>query len=420
MADIFQFIRNNSRWLAGGMLLTLFSSFGQTFFISQFSKKIRETFELSDGDFGMLYMYATLASAMTLVQLGKVVDHIPVSKVALFVMIALATACVGMSIASSVLMLFFVIYGLRLFGQGMMTHLSQTAIGKWYSAERGRAISMTSLGHQVGEATLPTLVLFCIGWVGWQTTWQIAAGLLLAVGLPAIYFLMKVERVPAQVVDLDPDGSETTHGPEQKLAPPTDWTRGEVLKDGIFWALMFSVLAPAFIGTAVFFHQDHIIETKGWPKGTFAASYMVLAISTIFFTLAGGWFVDRYSSRTLLPLFLVPMGIGCIVVGFSNAAWSIFVFMALLGWSYGFSSSLFGTIWPETYGTRYLGSIRSLAVAAMVFASALGPGLTGKCIDNQIAFSNQMIVMGIYCFMASAGMVLVAKALSNRHATSQS
>ena len=118
--------------IAGCFLLTVFSSFGQTFFISQFSKQIRTTFELSDGDFGLLYMAATLASAITLIWLGKVVDRFPVAKVSAAITVCLTIACCVMSLANSIVMLFVALYGLRLFGQGMMTHTSQTAIGKWY------------------------------------------------------------------------------------------------------------------------------------------------------------------------------------------------------------------------------------------------------------------------------------------------
>ena len=57
------FLRENARWLAGGFLLTLFSSYGQTFYIALSSGGIRGELGLSHGDFGWLYMFATLASA---------------------------------------------------------------------------------------------------------------------------------------------------------------------------------------------------------------------------------------------------------------------------------------------------------------------------------------------------------------------
>ena len=59
------FLRNNARWIAGGFLLTFFSSFGQTFFIGLSGEELRAKFDLTDGEFGLTYMVATLASAIT-------------------------------------------------------------------------------------------------------------------------------------------------------------------------------------------------------------------------------------------------------------------------------------------------------------------------------------------------------------------
>ena len=79
------FFRENSRWIAGGLLLTFFSSFGQTFFIGLSGEELRAKFDLSDGEFGGIYMIATIGSALTLPILGRVLDHMPGWKVARFV-----------------------------------------------------------------------------------------------------------------------------------------------------------------------------------------------------------------------------------------------------------------------------------------------------------------------------------------------
>ncbi|MFD0391361.1 hypothetical protein ACFQ4K_31570 [Tistrella bauzanensis] len=60
--------------------------------------------------------------------------------------------------------------------------------------------------------------------------------------------------------------------------------------------------------------------------------------------------------------------------------------MMLYGISDGASLALFGSLWPEIYGTRFLGAIRAAVVALMVFASALGPGIGGALIDLGVAF----------------------------------
>ena len=90
-------------------------------------------------------------------------------------------------------------------------------------------------------------------------------------------------------------------------------------------------------------------------------------------------------------------------------------FMFLLGTSYGISTAVFGAIWPENYGVRHLGSIRSIVSAAMVFSSALGPGLTGWLIDNSVRFETQLVIMSVYCFLTMLILFPVSRVLNDRH-----
>ena len=401
--SFYVFARDNVRWLAGGLLLTFFSSFGQTFFIGLSAGSIRSDFDLSHGAFGMLYMLATLASALTLSQLGRIVDYLSVSKVTLIIVPLLALSAVGMAYASNVTMLVIVLFGLRLFGQGMMTHNAITAVGRWYSAQRGRAVSVVTVGHQLGEAALPILYVSLVAFVGWRNTWLAAAGLLMLVALPVIYALMRVERIPRSK-----DG-------EAQQSSVRDWTRPEVLRDPLFWLTLLGVLAPGFIGTTIFFHQAHLVDLRNWSIEAFAGSYALMALMTVCFALIGGALIDRFSAVALLPFFLLPLAFACFVLGIAVDQWGIYAFMALLGISYGFSSTLFGAIWPEVYGTRYLGSIRAVIVALLVFSTALGPGLTGYLIDAGIPYPAQILVMGIYCLGICFLMAAVSRRVTARN-----
>ena len=135
------FITSQWRFLLFGLLLAFFSSPGQTFFISLFSAEIRSELNLSHGDFGLIYAAGTLSSAVTIIFLGRLVDIIRLSTIALAVIIGLAFATSFFSLVSSAVMLGFGIYFLRLTGQGMMSHLYATAMSRRYVAERGRAVA---------------------------------------------------------------------------------------------------------------------------------------------------------------------------------------------------------------------------------------------------------------------------------------
>lgn len=398
----FIFLRENARWLAGGFLLTFFSSFGQTFFISLSAGNIREEYGLSHGGFGTLYMIATLASALTLPKFGQIVDRYSAQKVALIIIPMLALAAVMMAVSSHIVVLAVTIYMLRLFGQGMMTHNAFTAMARWFSAQRGRAVSVVTLGHNVGEALFPLAFVLVAGLAGWRGSWLVAAAVLAVVALPAITTLIATERAPR------------ASDPAARKVDAPDWTRAQVLRDPVFYLLLMGVMAPGFIGTTIFFHQVYLVELRGWSLEVFATSFTFMAAMTVTFALVSGQLVDRFSAVALLPGFLVPLGAACLTLGSFEGQWSAFAFMGLLGVSYGISSTLFGALWPEVYGLKHLGSIRALTVAIMVFATAMGPGLTGFLIDRGVAYPAQIIAMGFYCLLTSFLMAYVAARVRGR------
>ncbi|MCC2690257.1 MAG: hypothetical protein K0S21_3060 [Rhizobiaceae bacterium] len=392
------FLRDNARWLAGGFLLTFFSTVGQTSFISLSAGSIRGEYSLSHGEFGTAYMIATLASALTLPRLGQVVDRHSVRKVTLFVVPMLAVAALLMAVASHYLLLLFTIYLLRLFGQGMMVHTAYTAIARWFSAQRGRALASAILGHNAGDALFPICFVSIAGGIGWRNGWLVAAGALALVAMPAIAALVAMPRAPRST------------DPPPRIVDARDWTRGEVVRDPVFYLAMLGVMAPGFIVTTIFFHQVYLVELRGWSMEAFAASFILSAVVNTAFTLLSGQLIDRFSGVALLPFVLLPLGVACLVLGGMEAQWAAFAFMAFLGLSNGLSTTLFGAVWPEIYGLRHLGTIRALVVSASVLASAAGPGLTGFLIDEGVSYPAQILAMGAYCF----GISLVLAYVSGR------
>jgi MFS family permease len=381
------FVRDNARWITSGFLLFFFSAFGQTYFISLFAGEIRSEYGLSHGSFGWLYMVATLLSAVSLTKLGQIVDQYSARKVTGIVTSALACASVMMAITHHVVALFVTIYLLRLFGQGMMTHTAFTLMGRWFSTERGRAVSTATLGMNTAEALFPVAFVALVRWVDWRNAWWLAAAVLLVAALPLITTLVSVER-----------DTQDAKIPARQ-ARTRDWTRGEVLRDAVFYIVLLATIPPAFIGNTIFFHQVYLIDMRGWSQEAFASSFTFYAAMTVVFVVVSGQLVDRFSALRLFPFYAVPLGLGCVLLGTVEWQWTSFAFMALYGITNGFSLTLLGSLWPEIYGLRHLGSIRAAIVAVLVFASALGPGVAGMLIDLGVDYSDQITALGVYCLL---------------------
>jgi MFS family permease len=173
----YRFFLTHPRILSFGILLTLFSSFGQTFLISLFVPRLLETFSLNTAQFGSLYAAATLASAASLPFFGRLIDRVPLQRFSLAVGVGLVLSCLAMSLAPNVPILFVAILGLRLTGQGLLSLTASTTMARRFEHGRGRALSLSGLGYPLGEGLLPLLVVVLAHAADWRLSWGIQGGL---------------------------------------------------------------------------------------------------------------------------------------------------------------------------------------------------------------------------------------------------
>ncbi len=386
---MFGFLIENRRWLATGLLLTFASSFGQTWFISLFAGEIKGAYALSDGQWGALYTIATLSSAALLLMRGSLADTVALSRLAPIVALLFAGAAGLMALGQSVWLLGVGVFLLRFCGQGMFTHISVTAMGRWFVATRGRAVSITSLGFPLGEALLPFPAVLLIGWLGWRGGWGVVAGIIALIVAPLLFWLLREDR--------DPSGRARASG--SPGLGGRHWTRGDVFGHWLFFALVPILLTPGFIGTVVFFHQVHVAEVKGWELAQMAPAYPAYAAVTITTGLCAGWACDRFTPVRLLPFILIPMGVAMLLLGSVNAVWGWIGILAIMAMTQGMASAFWGAFLPWVYGTDHLGSVRALTVAIMVVSTAIGPGLTGLAIDLGVNFPDQGLVLGLWCMV---------------------
>ncbi len=397
------FIRREARWLGAGFLLTFFSGFGQTYFISLSNDALMARFSLGHGGIGLVYAAATLTSAAILLELGKIVDRVSTRSSVMIIVAGLCISCLLVSLAGEIWVLFFALVGLRLFGQGMMSHVAMTATGRWFEANRGRAVSLVALGHPASEAVLPPVAIAVLLGFGLHEMWLIGSAVLALVALPVLFFLLYRERVPNA-----PAGRAGDTADRMKI----NWRRRDVLREPVFFVLLLGVLCPPFMVTGLFFHQQHLIAIKDWPAGLWAAGFTVFAAAQVASSLVSGALTDRFSARALLPFYLLPLAVALVLPALLNPSVTIFALMVLLGLTGGAATTIMGAIWPEVFGVKYLGEIRALTFAAMVAATATSPVITGTLVDAGVPFPAQLVVMGGYCLLASGVMGLIQPRLA--------
>lgn len=374
------FLRADPRLAAFGLFMAFGSSFGQTFFVSQFGGEIRREFDLSDGTFGTLYGLGTLASAALLIYTGSLIDRVDLRRWTLCLIPACALACLAMATVQGPLTLFIAIFLLRQTGQGLMSHTMGHSLGRYSRVGRGKAIAFGGYGFPLGEALFPILGVAAIAALGWRETWYVLAGLYLCAVLPTAWALLSGHE--ARYAQFRAETESHTYadngGPTR---PARQWRRREVLRDPRFYLALPGLLAPSFIITGLLLHGVRIAELKGWDASLWAESFVFYAVASVPAGILFGAVVDRYGAARGLAFFLPPQILGCLAIGFGEAGWTAPVFMALSGMTAGMTAVLMVALWAEAYGTRYLGEIKALITALSVFASAGAPPLLGIMLD---------------------------------------
>ena len=381
----------NFKVILFGFIFTFFSSFGQSFFLGLFNSSIRDALSITHGQFGSIYASATLLSSFILVWIGKKIDDFNILKFASYVIALLAVSCFLFSKISSVTFLFLSIFLMRLSGQGLMSHTATTTISRFFEKTRGRALSTTWLGLSLAEFILPLLIIFLLTFIDWRNIW-IAISILVIIILPIVIVTL--------VKNVKLDSREISSVTNIKTKDIKQWTRGEVLKDYRFYIICLSMLAMPWIATGTFVYQSFIVSSKGWGPYVIAQSFMVYSILSVVTLLISGFLIDRFTSRKLLVFMNLPLMLSVIVLFYFNSTTSAFVFLGLIGISNGFANVLGSSTWAEIYGVKYIGSIKALTTALMVFSTAFGTALFGFLIDRNFSIEQIALVSGSYILIA--------------------
>ena len=291
---------------------------------------------------------------------------------------------------------------MRLAGQGLSSHTATTTISRFFEKNRGRALSTGWLGLSLAEFIMPVLIVFLLTFIEWRDIW-VSISILVILVLPVATFLL--------VKDVKLDTREESKI-EENYKEIKQWKRIEVLKDYRFYIICMTMLAMPWIATGSFVYQSFISSSKEWGPYVIAQSFMAYSILSVITLFISGFLIDKFSSRKLLIYMNIPLLFGTIVLYYFDASVSSFVFFGLVGVTNGLANVLGSSTWAEIYGVKYIGSIKALTTALMVFSTAFGTALFGFLIDIGFSIEDIAVVSGTYIFGSIILLYLVKNKLN--------
>ena len=391
----------NKKIIIFGFIFTFFSSFGQSFFLGLFNAPIRNELGITHGQFGNIYAMATIISSVLLIWVGKKIDEYQIFYYSFFVIILLFLSSLFFSFINSIFLLIIGIFLMRFSGQGLMGHTSTTTISRFFEKSRGKALSTIWFGLSSAEFILPVFVTYFFVIYSWRTVWQ-GIAIIIILFLPIVIF--------NTIRSVKLESREKDQNPKINLKIKS-WRRIEVIKDFRFYIVSLNMLAMPWVATGVFVYQSFITESKMWSIYTIPKAFMVYSITSIITLFFSGFLVDKFTSRKLIPLMNIPLLFAMLVLFYNEQEISAFIFLGLIGVSNGLANVLGSSTWAEIYGVKYIGSIKALTTALMVFSTAFGTALFGALIDRGYDIENIALIAGIYIIVSLVLLVSIRSKL---------
>ena len=392
----------NKKVIIFGFIFTFFSSFGQSFFLGLFNAPIRNELGITHGQFGNIYASATICSSLLLIWVGKKIDDYRILNYSFFVVILLFFSSLFFSFINSVYFLAVGIFLMRLSGQGLMSHASTTTISRFFEKSRGKALSTIWFGLSTAEFILPTLITYFFIIYSWRTVWQ-------GIAILIIIFLPFVIMTTIRSINLD--SREIDNNPKLQKIKIKSWSRRDVIKDYRFYIVSLNMLAMPWMATGIFVYQSFIAESKMWAIYTIPKAFMVYSITSIITLFLSGLLVDKFTGRKLILIMNIPLLLAMFILFNFNDEIYAYIFLGLIGISNGLANILGSSTWAEIYGVKFIGSIKALTTAFMVFSTAFGTAIFGFLIDNGFTIENIAFVGGSYIIISLVLLIIFRKTL---------
>ena len=392
----------NFKVILFGFIFTFFSSFGQSFFLGLFNAPIRNELGISHGQFGGIYASATICSSLLLIWVGKKIDDYRILNYSFFVVVLLFVSSLLFSFINSIYFLAVGIFLMRLSGQGLMSHASTTTISRFFERSRGKALSTIWFGLSTAEFILPVLMTYFFLIYSWRTVWQ---------GIAVLIILFLPLVILNTIKSINLDSREVDVNPNKRKTKIKSWRRRDVIKDYRFYIVSLNMLAMPWMATGIFVYQSFITESKMWAIYTIPKAFMFYSITSIATLFISGFLVDKFTGRKLILYMNIPLLLAMFTLLQFDHEISAYVFLGLIGVSNGLANILGSSTWAEIYGVKYIGSIKALTTAFMVFSTAFGTAIFGLLIDNGFTIENIAFVGGAYIIVSLAILIIFRKTI---------
>jgi len=384
--------------LVAGTVGILMSIPGQTMGVSVFTENLLSDLQINRNNLSLAYLLGTLSSGLMITRAGKLYDKHGarvmafISGVMLGLMLVyltrvdrlvdgLANSSLLPPMLATFILLAIGFWGIRFFGQGLLTMVSRNMVMKWFNRRRGLANAVLGIFSALGFSVAPKILSQIIDRLEWRGAWIFLA---ILVGVVFAIFVLIVYRDNPEDCGCVADGrmKERKRRPRPPSLPDHDFTLKEARKTLAFWAFTLALSLAALYISGLTFHVVSVFESSGLSREMGLGIFIPTSVIAVGVQFAGSYASDFIRLKYPLILFMVGLLIstfGLTMLG--DQAIAYFLIIGGNGIVWGLYTVLIGVTWPRFYGLKNLGAISGFSLSWTVIGSSLGPYMFSLSVD---------------------------------------
>ncbi len=384
--------------LAAGTIGILMSIPGQTMGVSVFTESLLSDLQINRNNLSLAYLVGTLGSGLIITRAGKLYDKHGARVMAFIAGVMLGLMLVYLTridrlveslkevgwLSPAVItfvLLAFGFWGIRFFGQGILTMVSRNMVMKWFNRRRGLANAVLGIFSALGFSVAPKILDQVIQRLEWRGAWIFLA---ILVGIVFALFVIVVFRDNPEDCGCVADGKKGAVKKSRRppSLPDHDFTLKEARKTIAFWTFTLGLSLSALYISGLTFHVVSVFEASGLTREQGLGIFIPTSLIAVGIQFLGGYASDYIRLKFLLVLFALGMTVS--IVGLTMLGGNSLGYWMIIGGNgvvWGLYTVLIGVTWPRFYGLKNLGAISGFSLSWTVIGSALGPYMFSVSMD---------------------------------------
>lgn len=336
--------------------------------------------------------------------LGRLADRIGARRPILFGNLLLGLALALLTSANGGVTQYYLLFVLIGVAGAIPSSMMFTKIlTGWFDASRGAMLGIAGgLGNGAGATVMPIVAGILIAHVGWRGAFLGIALLVILIGFPVMYLLLK-----------DPPGAipqQSSAGEARAAAASANEVAlGAAIRTGTFWMLLIAIALGAGCLTAVFAHVVPVLTDRGVSLSLATGVVSVFALVCAAWQIAMGWLLDRRRSpRIAAPFYVIPVA-GLLLVQSADTPAALLAAGGLMGVGLGTEFGALPYFISRYFGTKAYGAISGVMYSIVMLAQGFTPFLMDRIYDMDGSYDRAIQAI-IVALIAGAALITLLPA----------